>query len=256
MEHAQALTEARAHIDALGRPPLEALPEGFGDGLAVLHAVAEETLQERRRAETGSGWLSPFTPGGVGAPAWEWGEQSGEPGSIRILGTELVAVSGDEVRRSPIVVEADVTAALADFHAFATAALGGLIETALSQGDPADPIRLWPEHFDVATVIGDEDAGTRANYGASPGDDLHEQPYLYVGPFADVERGRVLERDRLPRRPARLLGAAGSRRPAGHRAGLPDAWPRAARRLTRSPRAHGQPGYFPPLPFPAGKLTT
>ena len=31
--------------------------------------------------------------------------------------------------------------------------------------------QLWPEHFDLAIELGDEDAGTRANYGASPGDD-------------------------------------------------------------------------------------
>jgi len=186
MEHAAALSEARAHLEALGRQPLEQLPAGFGDGLAVLHAAAEETLQERRRAETGSGWLSPFTPGGVGAPPWEQGLASGEPGSVAIIGTVLVAVSGAEERRSPLVVEADVVAALTDFHALATATLGALVETAEAEGEPADPIRLWPEHFDVATVLGDEGKGTRANYGASPGDELHEQPYLYVGPFAEL----------------------------------------------------------------------
>ena len=29
---------------------------------------------------------------------------------------------------------------------------------------------IWPEHFDLACELGDADAGTRANYGASPGD--------------------------------------------------------------------------------------
>ncbi len=80
MEHSAALADARAHLDSLGRQPLAPLPDGWSDGLAVLHATAEETLQERRRAETGSGWLRPFTPGGVGAPAWERGESSGLPG--------------------------------------------------------------------------------------------------------------------------------------------------------------------------------
>ena len=185
VEHADALADARAHLDSLSRPPLAPLPAGFGDGLAVLHAVAEETLQEHRRAETGSGWLRPFTPGGVGAPPWEVGLQSGLPGSIRVEGTELVARAGDSEQRSPLVVEPDVTAALADFDAFATVTLGMLVETAVAEGEAADPIRLWPEHFDVATVLGDETAGTRANYGASPGDELHELPYLYVGPLAE-----------------------------------------------------------------------
>ncbi len=185
MEHSQALAEARTHLDALGRQPLAPLPSGWSDGLAVLHATAEETLQERRRAETGSGWLRPFTPGGVGAPAWERGESTGLPGSIRVIGTELVAVEGEEERRTPLVVEADVTAALTDLHAFATTTLGALVESAEAAGEQVDPIRLWPEHFDVATVLGDEGAGTRSNYGVSPGDELHREPYLYVGPFAE-----------------------------------------------------------------------
>lgn len=39
-------------------------------------------------------------------------------------------------------------------------------------------IQLWPEHFDLATTI------DRVNLGASPGDGEHDEPYLYVGPFA------------------------------------------------------------------------
>ncbi len=44
-------------------------------------------------------------------------------------------------------------------------------------------VQLWPEHFDVAVDFGDAEAGTRANYGASPGDAAILQPYLYVGPW-------------------------------------------------------------------------
>jgi hypothetical protein len=35
---------------------------------------------------------------------------------------------------------------------------------------------LWPEHFDVGITL-DE-----VNYGVSPGDDAHPEPYAYVGP--------------------------------------------------------------------------
>ena len=35
--------------------------------------------------------------------------------------------------------------------------------------------------------MGDEAAGQRANYGFSPGDDGHDEPYAYVSPWtADV----------------------------------------------------------------------
>jgi hypothetical protein len=94
-----------------------------------------------------------------------------------------VRLTGVREEREPIDCDPAVTAALADFYALATVALAELIE---SSGDPvAEPIRLWPEHFDAATVLGDEAAGTRANYGASPGDEPHPEPYLYVGPFAE-----------------------------------------------------------------------
>jgi hypothetical protein len=36
---------------------------------------------------------------------------------------------------------------------------------------------LWPEHFDVG-VSWDE-----VNFGVSPGDDFHPEPYAYVGPW-------------------------------------------------------------------------
>jgi hypothetical protein len=48
-------------------------------------------------------------------------------------------------------------------------------------------VQLWPEHFDLSTDFGDAGAGTRANYGASPGDDRIPEPYLYAGPW-DVAR--------------------------------------------------------------------
>ena len=50
-------------------------------------------------------------------------------------------------------------------------------------------MRLWPEHFDVAFEQGDEDDGRRATYGASPGDEHHPAPYLYVAPWSEPPRG-------------------------------------------------------------------
>ena len=56
---------------------------------------------------------------------------------------------------------------------------------------PSTDSQIWPEHFDLACEIGDADAGTRANYGASPGDAAIPQPYLYVGPW-DASRARAV----------------------------------------------------------------
>jgi hypothetical protein len=48
-------------------------------------------------------------------------------------------------------------------------------------------MQLWPEHFDVgfdaATAIG------RVNFGASPGDVDHPEPYLYIGPWNEQRPG-------------------------------------------------------------------
>jgi hypothetical protein len=52
------------------------------------------------------------------------------------------------------------------------------LESVLATAGSDAGITLWPEHFDLATSF---DA---VNYGASPGDDWHPAPYVYVGPHA------------------------------------------------------------------------
>ncbi|MGI9602080.1 MAG: hypothetical protein ACR2QE_09360, partial [Acidimicrobiales bacterium] len=42
-------------------------------------------------------------------------------------------------------------------------------------------------HLDAAIEMGDTDAGRRATYGASAGDDAHPEPYLYVGPWGEID---------------------------------------------------------------------
>ena len=48
------------------------------------------------------------------------------------------------------------------------------------------PLILWPEHFDQAFYTEDADEARRANYGASPGDEGHREPYVYVGPWGST----------------------------------------------------------------------
>ena len=38
--------------------------------------------------------------------------------------------------------------------------------------------------------LGDADAGQRASFGASPGDDTHPEPYLYVGAWGEIDRSQ------------------------------------------------------------------
>lgn len=95
--------------------------------------------------------------------------------------------AGAELGDQPLEIDPAASRALGDWYGFAAAVLAHLGATA-SAFDAATPARLWPEHFDIAIELGAEEEGVRANYGASPGDDDHPEPYLYVGPWtAEVE---------------------------------------------------------------------
>ena len=80
-------------------------------------------------------------------------------------------------------VDAAAAQALGDWYAFATDVLDTLRAEAGPEED-ASIVRIWPEHFDAAVDAGEEAAGRRATYGASPGDGHHAEPYLYASPWA------------------------------------------------------------------------
>jgi hypothetical protein len=91
--------------------------------------------------------------------------------------------TGDEA----LNVDPEAADALARWYALGDLVLERLIAEA-DPGDEPSPVHLWPEHFDIAIELGSDDAGIRANYGFSPGDDDHADPYAYVGPWsAEVE---------------------------------------------------------------------
>ena len=56
--------------------------------------------------------------------------------------------------------------------------------------DNATPVRCWPHHFDIATLlnIGQENLQS-IGIGLSPGDSNNREPYFYVTmwPYPDVE---------------------------------------------------------------------
>lgn len=182
MEHDRALADARAHLERKAGPPLEPLPAGFAATREALHRVAEDVLKPKRVLETGNEIALGFSPGGFGSPPWSEGKESGKSGRIQVEGVEIVTTEGDEEsRRSAGDIDPAAAAALADWFAFGTIVLAELL-VHHPDLDPV-PIRLWPEHFDVATELGAEGEGQRANYGASPGDEEHPEPYIYVGPW-------------------------------------------------------------------------
>ena len=118
---------------------------------------------------------------------------------------------------APLPVDRDAALVLADWYALGARAARTTCAPR-TRSVPSSDAQLWPEHFDLACELGDADAGTRANYGASPGDARIPEPYLYVGPWdAGPAHGRA--RHVPVRRRVHLRRAAARRR--GRRRGPP-----------------------------------
>jgi hypothetical protein len=195
---------------------LARLPSTFAETRDGLHAVAEQVLAPARYRADGHIGLVPAA-GGFGTPTYGNGEVA------RVEGVEIVHEGPRGQARSPIKTLAGAAACvgvpagpLADLYPPATKiavdaplsldedaaaalaawiALGGALLEQLRRADErhdASTVELWPEHFDLGCTIGDERAGTRANYGASPGDDVIAEPYLYVGPWDKARKRGVL----------------------------------------------------------------
>jgi hypothetical protein len=154
---------------------LEPLPTTFPATVAALHRVAEE-IAGTPDHDVALG----ATPGGFGTPEFA---QAGARHRLRVDGAELVHEIDGEERREPLDVDPDAAARLADWYAFGAAMLGEIADAT------ASPVRLWPEHFDIAIEMGADP--WRANYGFSPGDEDHGEPYAYVGPWTAEVAGEL-----------------------------------------------------------------
>ena len=85
----------------------------------------------------------------------------------------------------PLALDADAASVIAAWFDLGWRALD-----AACRGHDASTIQLWPEHFDAGCDVAvGPGADDRCNLGASPGDDLHPGPYLYVGPWTTERPG-------------------------------------------------------------------
>ena len=189
---------------------LRPLPSTFPATVAALHRVAERIVSPARKPDREISLEA--TPGGFGTPVFE---HEGVPHQVRVDGAELVLRSGDGERRAALTslagagrlvgdllpagadsddaalaIDPPAATALADWYAFGASVLGELVAGAASEAEPS-PVRLWPEHFDIAIELGSEQLGERANYGLSPGDEQHPEPYVYVGPWVAEVAGEL-----------------------------------------------------------------
>jgi hypothetical protein len=189
---------------------LDSLPSSFAATRSSLHRVAERIVAAARKPDNEIALAA--TPGGFGTPPFEF---EGRLQRVRVERGELVRELGEEERRAPLTTLQDAATLVADllpadaelgsgpldvdpeaarilgqWYALGAAVLGELVAGA-DPGDDPSPLNLWPEHFDLAVEIGSEADGVRANYGFSPGDDQHPEPYLYVGPWTAEVSGEL-----------------------------------------------------------------
>ena len=93
----------------------------------------------------------------------------------------------------PLKIEEAPAVALGEWFAFGFEILEELRGHGKA-GDEVSEVQLWPEHFDPAIEMGTE--GTKASYGASPGDRGHLEPYLYVSAWSEIDREEPFWNDR------------------------------------------------------------
>ena len=190
------------------------VPDGFAPVRTDLHRLAFYVMSAARHSVNGKIGLR-WCKDGFGTPFF------GPDVQVRLEGTELVVQAAGSVHCAalsslseaatlvgvpldgdrgqgfdvpelddpdrPLAVESHHVAFAADWFGFVTSVLEEL-RVGVGPGAAPSRVQLWPEHFDVATEIAAADGSQRAGFGGSPGDAAHPEPYVYVTPWAGIER--------------------------------------------------------------------
>ena len=167
-----------AHLGALVTEPITAARQ-------YRIAVRVKDLTLHAVDENGGTWSSFALPGRTIADGLGWlAKVSAEAGqdAARLtarkhytIPTHVVASGGK--------FSTGIDAELGDLSRYWSNA-AGLLEELASRTGGASPVRTWPHHFDIATLIELPGATRRTvGVGQSPGDDSYAQPYWYVGPY-------------------------------------------------------------------------
>lgn len=193
---------------------LDAPPEDYGTARRDYHRLAYSVVATARFVANGKFGLR-YTAGGFGTPFF------GTDRQVRLVGHVLVDQRGAEVRThaptsirdaadfvgvspgtepaehdSPplgdidghLDLRPDVGDFLGAWFGFAASVLEE-IRSRVTDTDEPGRVQLWPGHFDPAVELGAESTGSRATFGASPGDGSSDQPYLYIGPWGPIDDG-------------------------------------------------------------------
>jgi hypothetical protein len=90
---------------------------------------------------------------------------------------------------------ADALSELAAWYANADRSLGRVREQMVARGLAPSPVRTWPHHFDMATLIlleaGNAEHARSVNAGLSPGDEYYDEPYFYVSPYPHPDPAKL-----------------------------------------------------------------
>jgi hypothetical protein len=168
---------------------LQPLPRSFPTTRRRLHRVAEQLLGPAQDPSNEIALIS--TGHGFGTPVYRPGLE-GPRTQMRVEDGDLVREQPGQIEREEIPgVDPQSARQLSDLYSFTDSILRQLrVENPKERPDPvATRVNsggiIWPEHFDIGIEFGDE--GHRANFGMSPGDEAHPQPYFYVGPWDGVD---------------------------------------------------------------------
>jgi hypothetical protein len=198
------LLEAFRGWSGSGRASAE-LPATFAATRDALHRLAVYVISPAQRLANGEIILR-ATPGGFSTFEFD-GRTVGVDGADLVVdgvhhpigslndAARLVGIAPDVAQQNqfdvpphgdldePLAVDAHAACALGAWYAFATDVLDA-VRSGAGPDEDATIVRIWPEHFDAAVDLGDEAAGRRGTYGASPGDRRNPEPYLYASPWA------------------------------------------------------------------------
>lgn len=185
---------------------LDPLPDTFEATRRALHSLAEHVMSPLRHAAntkiglryTFRGFGTPFMVGGRQVRVEDGvlvdGDRRHDLGTLRnagdFVGIEAGTATGVYTPTTtfeadaPLDVDPASARALGDWFGFTARLLEQIrADSQADGGESPSRVQLWPEHFDLAVDLGRD--GARANYGGSPGDEGHPEPYLYVGPWGE-----------------------------------------------------------------------
>jgi len=87
-------------------------------------------------------------------------------------------------------VDAESLGQLTTWFSNANAALGAVRDQIVARKLEAPPVRCWPHHFDLDTLV-TVAPGRTSGVGFEPGDDTYDEPYFYVSVYPAPDVGRL-----------------------------------------------------------------